>query len=218
MRHCDRCGVGFAGELDRCPLCDTELRGEAVPSPFPRNEVKRSGTAALRVIGFATGTAVLAMLFAGHVFSLHMELVFGVCLALLTNYLFVRHILLRSPDFLRLMARYFLVLLAIAALWFVLTGNQLVTTWVIPCICLVALVFDAVLVCVFRDTFVMGYAKYLLFDVLFGLAPLVFVAVGLTTWDVPSYISAFVACVLLLALLVFMRERLTAEIRKLFTA
>lgn len=218
MRRCERCGVAFAGELERCPLCDAELQGDATPSPFPRNEVKRSGTMALRVIGFATGTAVLAMLFVGHMFSLHGELVFGVCLALLTNYLFVRHILLRAPDFLRLMARYFLVLLALAALWFVVTGNQFVATWVIPCVCLVALVFDAVLVCVFRGTFVSGYAKYLLFNVVFGLVPLALSAAGLTTWDVPSYVSAFVACVLFLALLVFMRERLMAEVRKLFTA
>ena len=39
----------------------------------------------------------------------------------------------------------------------------------IPAICLVALVTDAVLVCVFRGTFVSGYAKYLLLDVLLGI-------------------------------------------------
>ena len=58
------------------------------------------------------------------------------------------------------------------------------------------------------------HAKYVLLDVLFGLAPLVLVALGLTTWDVLAFVSAAVACVLLLALLVFMREQLVAEIRK----
>ena len=218
MKHCDRCGVSFTGELDRCPLCKAELTGTAVPSVFPCNEVKRSETMALRVLAFATGTGVLATLFAGHIFSLYSEIVFGVCLALLTNYLFVRHILSHAPDFLRLVVRYFLVLLGAAALWFVFTGNLVVTTWVIPCICLAALITDAVLLCVFRSTFFVGYAKYLLFNVVFGLVPLVLAAANLTTWDVPSFASAFVACVLLLALVVFMRDRLVQEVRKLFTA
>ena len=49
-------------------------------------------------------------------------------------------------------------------------------------------------------------------------AALGLVALGLTTRAWPAASSAFVACVLLLALVVFARERLTAEIRKLFTA
>ncbi|MBS5478499.1 MAG: reverse gyrase, partial [Coriobacteriia bacterium] len=114
--------------------------------------------------------------------------------------------------------RYFLILLLLAFVWFALTGNLVVTTYVIPSICLLALVFDAVLVCVFRGTFVSGYAKYLLFDVVLGICPLALVATGLTTWDILAYVSALVACVLLLALVVFMHERLVAELRKLFAA
>ena len=48
--------------------------------------------------------------------------------------------------------------------------------------------------------------------------PLLFVALGFTTWDVLAYVSALVACVLLLGLVVFARERLAAEVRKLFMA
>ena len=64
------------------------------------------------------------------------------------NYLFVRNILVHRPDFLRVIVRYFLILLALAAVWFVVTGNLAVTTFVIPGICLVALVFDTVLLAV----------------------------------------------------------------------
>ena len=60
--------------------------------------------------------------------------------------------------------------------------------------------------------------RYLLLDVVFGLAPLALVALGLTTWDVPAFVSALVSSVFLLWLLVFMRRQLLAEIHKLFTA
>ena len=129
------------------------------------------------------------MLFLGRTLGLPGDIVLTVCLGLVVNYLFVRNILVHTPDFLRVVVRYFLILLAIAALWYLITRNPVVTTFVIPGICLVALVFDAVLVAVFRGTFVSGYAKYLLFDVVLGLIPLALVALGLTTWDVPANVE-----------------------------
>jgi hypothetical protein len=217
MRGCDKCGVEFTGELDRCPLCLSELTGQAEPSVFPQNKVRKSGVAALKVLAFATGICLLAMAFVGHLLSLSLGIVITVCLALVMNYLFVRNILVHSPDFLRVVIRYFLFLLAVALLWFLFTSNLLVTTYVIPGICLVALVTDTVLIAIFRGTFVSGYAKYLLFDVALGLAPLILVALGLTTWDILAYISALVSSAFLLWVLIFMRQRLLAEIRKLLS-
>jgi hypothetical protein len=65
---------------------------------------------------------------------------------------------------------------------------------------------------------VSGYAKYLLFDAALGLASMILVALGLTTWNMPAYISALVSSVFLLWILVFMRQQLMAEIRKLLSA
>ena len=218
MKRCGKCCVSFTGDLDRCPLCQAELSGKAEPSAFPRNEVRKSGAVALSVLAFVSGACLLAMLFLGRLLGLPGDIVLTVCLGLVVNYLFVRNILVHTPDFLRVVVRYFLILLAIAALWYLITRNPVVTTFVIPGICLVALVFDAVLVAVFRGTFVSGYAKYLLFDVVLGLIPLALVALGLATWDVPANVSALTASVLLLALLVFTRKQLVAEVRKLFSA
>ena len=158
MRHCDKCGIDFSGDLERCPLCQAELTGEASAPMFPPNVLKRSGAIALRVIAFATGVAIIVMLFLTRMVKLPSDVVFTVCLALLINYAFVRHIIGHAPDFLRLVARYFLVLLACALLGFVLTGNYAWSTFVVPGISLAALVTDAVLVCVFRKDFVSGYA------------------------------------------------------------
>lgn len=218
MKRCDKCGISLNGDLDRCPLCQAELSGEASPAVFPVNEVRKSGTVALAVLGFVTGAALLVTLFVGYMVPLPWDIVVSVCVALAVNYLFVRNIITHSPDFLRVVARYFLVLLGIAAMWYLVTRNSAVTTYVIPGICLVALVYDTVLLAVFRGTFVSGYAKYLLFDVLLGLAPLALVALGLVTWEVPALVSALAASVFLLGLLVFTRKQLIAEVRKLFNA
>lgn len=218
MRRCSKCGVAFTGDLDRCPLCQAELEGEAEPSVFPVNAVRKSGAVALAVLAFVTGACLIALPFLGHLLDIPGDIVLAVCVGLALNYLFVRNIIVHIPDFLRVVARYFLILLAIAAAWFLVTGNLIVTTFVIPGICLTAIVYDVVLVAVFRGTFVSGYAKYLLFDVVLGVAPLALSILGLTTWDVPAYASALSACVFLLALLVFTRRQLLAEMRKLFSA
>lgn len=217
MKQCDRCDVSIGGNLDKCPLCHAELQGTAEPSVFPRNEALESGSLALKILAFATGACLLFTGFMWLLLSLPGDIVLVVCLAFVLNYFYVRNILIHRPDFLRVVVRYFLILLAIAILWYIITLNQLVTTFVIPSICLVALIFDTVLLVLFRGTFVSGYAKYLLFDLLFGFAPLILVAFNLTLWNVPAYISALVAAVLLLGLLVFVRKQLLAEIRKLFS-
>ena len=218
MKQCNKCSVEFTGDLDQCPLCQAELAGEALPSVFPRNEIRKSGTVALAVLGFATGACLLAVVFLAQIFPLPWDIPLIICVALAINYLFVRNIITHSPDFLRVVVRYFLVLLGLAALWYLVSRNPVITTFVIPGICFVALVFDTVLVAVFRGTFVSGYAKYLLFDVILGLIPPGLVTLGLTTWNLPAYISAFTASVFLLGLLVFTRKQLVAEVRKLFAA
>lgn len=217
MKHCNKCGVDMGGQLDKCPLCHAELSGKAEPSVFPRNVAKASGTEALKVLAFVSGACILGLVFLWQLIALPGDIVLALCLGLVMNYLFVRSILMHSPNFLRVVIRYFLILLAITFVWFLITQNPFVTTFIIPGICLLALAFDAVLVTVFRGTFVSGYAKYLLFDVFLGLTPLILVALGLTTWNVLAYTSAFVASLLFLALAIFMRKQLLAELRKLFS-
>ncbi|MDR2106664.1 MAG: DUF6320 domain-containing protein [Coriobacteriales bacterium] len=218
MRHCSRCGVDFGGELERCPLCQTPLQGEATPSVFPHNTVRKSGTTALKVLAFATGAYLLIMLLLGFTLTLPPGIVFAICLALTLNYLIVRNIIIHAPDFLRVVARYFLFLIAMTLVWFLVTQNLLVTTYVVPGICLLALIFDNVLLLLFRSTFIHGYAKYLLFDVVLGLMPLLLVALGLTTWNLLAYISALAAILSLLWVMIFLRRQLFSEIRKLFSA
>lgn len=217
MRHCGKCKVEFGGELKKCPLCQAELTGKAEPSVFPYNEAKKTGSMALAILAFTTGATLLLALFLWYTLSLPGNIILSVCIALVVNYLFVRNIIMHNPNFLRVVVRYFLILLAIAVIWFLLTQNLFVTTFVIPGICLMALVFDAILLIIFRGTFVSGYAKYLLFNVVLGLAPLLLVALGLTTWELPAFISALTSSILFLALLVFLHKQLLAELRKLFS-
>ena len=126
--------------------------------------------------------------------------------------LFINSAILHVPRPLRLMFRYFYIMLAIALVWFVATMNHVVTMFVIPITCLVSLVFDVVLLIVLRAKAIDEYAKYLAFDIVAGLMPLTFIPLGWAPWDV------LVSLLVLLGLLVFARRQLFSEFGKQFSA
>ena len=126
--------------------------------------------------------------------------------------LFINSAILHVPRPLRLMFRYFYIMLAIALVWFVATMNHVVTMFVIPITCLASLVFDVVLLIVLRAKAIDEYAKYLAFDIVAGLMPLTFIPLGWAPWDVLVMVSG------LLGLLVFARRQLFSEFGKQFSA
>lgn len=218
MRSCDECGVEYSGSLAHCPLCGTALVGPASPEAFPVQRAKAPSKLARRLLWWLTFAAMVAVAVASWTAALRPWPAAFACLALLVNYMFIRNVMVHRPDFLRIAERWFLALLAVAVLWWLATGRPWLSSLVIPALCLAALVTNTVLVAAYRDTFVQGYAKYLLYDVALGFVPLAFSLAGWVPWPWLCYASAAAAVALTLVLLVLTRRQIIAEVRKLFTA
>ena len=173
MKHCDACTVDFTGDMARCPLCQNELCGEASPAAFPAQQIYlRPRRLAVEIITFVTGVILLLHGFFSYLFSWPIPIASASAAALIISVLFINSAILHVPRPLRLMFRYFYIMLAIALVWFVATMNHVVTMFVIPITCLVSLVFDVVLLIVLRAKAIDEYAKYLAFDIVAGLMPL----------------------------------------------
>lgn len=218
MRTCPKCAVSFAGDLRRCPLCGTPLEGMPTPEAFPVRKAKAPRKLARRVLWITTLAGMLVAILAGVIIKTSPWPVVFTCVALFVNYLCLRNAIVHRPDAVRLAERWFLALLAIAVLWWLATGMPWVASLVIPTICVAASIANTVLVVALRDTFVQGYAKYLLYDAVLGFVPLVFALAGWVRWPWLCYVSAIAAVILALALLLLTRRQLIAEIRKLLTA
>ncbi|WP_251197309.1 DUF6320 domain-containing protein [Anaerotardibacter muris] len=218
MMHCDRCQLDFTGQLDHCPLCGSALKGTPVPAVFPENEWARPKKLARRSLIALTLVGLALVIFAGVLGGASIVTIVAGCAAVLISYVFVRNVVVHSPSFLRMVQRYFLVLIALALLFLLATGDRSVATYVVPAISAIALLVNGVLVVLFRNTFVQGYAKYLLYELVLGLVPLALVAAGMTTWAVPSIITAIGALLLLVLMLTLTRRQLADELRKLFHA
>lgn len=216
MKQCPSCRVGFTGDLDRCPLCGDELTGVASPSVFPKSEIAAPRKLAARMLLVMT-LAVLALVISiGFAAKTAPLLVAAACVALIVNYIFVRNIIVHVSSMLRMIERYYLVLMALALICVAATGDTNVATFVIPVLSLIALLSNGVLVIMFRNAFVQGYAKYLLFDLALGIVPLVLLACGLVWWAPLAMASAVVAVLLLVVMLCFTGQQLVSELRKLF--
>ena len=207
MKHCDACTVDFTGDMARCPLCQNELRGEASPAAFPAQQIYLRPRRLAVLHGFFS-----------YLFSWPIPIASASAAALIISVLFINSAILHVPRPLRLMFRYFYIMLAIALVWFVATMNHVVTMFVIPITCLVSLVFDVVLLIVLRAKAIDEYAKYLAFDIVAGLMPLTFIPPGWAPWDVLVMVSGLVSLLVLLGLLVFARRQLFSEFGKQFSA
>ena len=208
MKHCDACTVDFTGDMARCPLCQNELRGEASPAAFPAQQIYlRPRRLAVEIITFVTGAILLLHGFLSYLFSWPIPIASASAAALIISVLFINSAILHVPRPLRLMFRYFYIMLAIALVWFVATMNHVVTMFVIPITCLVSLVFDVVLLIVLRAKAIDEYAKYL-----------AFIPLGWAPWDVLVMVSGLVSLLVLLGLLVFARRQLFSEFGKQFSA
>lgn len=218
MRHCSRCDIDYTGDLDRCPLCASELTGEVVPSPFPcipMQRVSRRARYTLLAI-----TAILMAVFAAIWFAFGLSWEIGVTGegVLVLNCVFLWNLLVQSPNGLRVVKRYFLVLMAMALLAYIGTQSPIISTYVIPFISLGAIAFDAVLLFVMHSRLMTEYAKYVLYDIVFGVVPFVLVLMGAVTWAPLSILCMVAAVLLLAALMIGIRGTVTDETKKLFTS
>lgn len=218
MMRCDECRADFRGDLDKCPLCGSELRGTPVPSAFPKIGHERKSRRVRAMLGGATLVMLAAIVALCVVAGVSAWRCVLACAALVVNYVFVRNMVVHSPDVLRLLQRYYFVLVAMAFIWFFATWDASISTYVIPCLCITGTLFESLLLAVFRSRFLGDYAKYLLFVIVLGVLPLALFFTGTVEWPALPVLSAAFAALLAAGLGAFARKGVAAEARKLFDA
>lgn len=218
MMRCNACRADFRGDLDRCPLCGDALEGKPVSSAFPKIGLERKSRRVRTVLGIVTLgllVAIVALCIAAQLSAWRCAMAAA---ALAVNYVFVRNMLVHAPDVLRLLQRYYLVLVAMAFIWFLATGDPSISTFVIPCLCITGTLFEGVLLVAFRSRFLADYAKYLVFVIALGMMPLALFPTGTVQWAALPVASAAFAALLAAALGLFARKQVAREARKLFDA
>lgn len=139
----------------------------------------------------------------------------SVAVALTVNYLFVRNIILHSPSVFRSVVRYFLVIIALAYIWYAATGDQNAIDFIIPGISITSLVFDSMLIILLSRQFTGAYSKYILFNIAIGLIPLAFLAAHAVENPIPSAFNLAAAVGTGIILCLSMGGQLADELKRL---
>lgn len=212
---CDSCGIDVSGRHSACPLCGSPLAGTHVPSPFPPSSLRKTSRKAQMVLGAVTFALIVLAALLCTLLQTSIGITVTAGIALAVNFLFVRNIILHSPSVFRSVVRYFLVVIALAYVWYAATGNQNAIDYVIPGISITSLVFDSMLIVLLSRQFTGTYSKYVIFNIAIGLVPLAFLAANAVKNPVLSMIDLAAAVGTGIVLCLSMGSHLADELKRL---
>lgn len=115
-----------------------------------------------------------------------------------------------------MMNKYFWIILILFFIWFLTTKSLIITTYLIPILCIIIFVFNSITMLVLKKSYIIKFAKTILLDCLIGLIPLILVVFKLTTFEMLSYICAILGLLVFVGLLIFCKEDIIEEFKKVF--
>ena len=215
MKKCSKCMIEFNGNLKICPLCQSELYGNNTNSVFPKLNYKKNKLLykILLFVSFCIG-----ILFAFIEYNIHSSLYITkyVIFGLITNYVLIKFIHNNYKNVLKMMNGYFFVLIILFLLWFWITKSLIITTYLVPVLCIIIFIFNSITLLVLKDSYLIKFVKTILLDCLVGLIPLLLVYLKLTTFDLLSYICVLLDIMFFIGLLIFCKDNVIEEIKKIF--
>ena len=215
MSKCKKCNIEYNGNLELCPLCQTELVGKKTESVFPKIKNTKE-TILYKILLFVSFSIGVLFAFTEYMISKKLTISKFIVLGLLTNYVLVKFILKNYKDVLKMMNKYFWIILILFFAWYFVTKSLIITTYLIPILCLVIFAFNSITMLVFKDDYIMKFSKTILLDCVIGLIPLLLVFLKLSTFPVLSYICGILDLLIFTGLIIFCKDNIINELKKIF--
>lgn len=215
MSKCKKCNIEYNGNLDLCPLCQTELVGEKSESVFPKLKNTKE-TILYKILLFVSFSIGVLFAFTEYMISKELTISKFIVLGLLTNYVLVKFILKNYKDVLKMMNKYFWIILILFFAWYFVTKSLIITTYLIPILCLVIFAFNSITMLVLKDDYIMKFSKTILLDCVIGLIPLLLVFLKLSTFPLLSYICGVLDLLIFTGLIIFCKDNIINELKKIF--
>ena len=92
MSKCKKCNIEYNGNLELCPLCQTELVGKKTESVFPKIKNTKE-TILYKILLFVSFSIGVLFAFTEYMISKELTISKFIVLGLLTNYVLVKFIL-----------------------------------------------------------------------------------------------------------------------------
>lgn len=213
MRKCNKCQISYTGNIERCPLCQGKLTGEKEASPFP--QIHDHKKKILYKILLFTAVSI-GIVFAFLEYLIHKEFTITkyAVLGLFTIYTLAIVIIRKYKNILKMMNKYFIIILILLFAWFLLTKSLIITTYIIPIFCMAILIFNSITMLVLKDTYIDKFLGIILLDCLIGLIPALFNLFNLTTNNILTYTCSLLDILIFIGLIIFCYDKILEELTR----
>ena len=217
MKYCVKCGVKVHGAENVCPLCQHSLSGESEERVYPPvPTVYRQHEIFFKILILSTIAAGVACCAVNLLLPQHGYWSVFVILGILCFWISLAYAVRRKDNIPKNITVQVFLISVLGLGWDLLTGwRGWSLNFVIPIACSVALLSLAIIAKVMKIP-PGDYIVYLIVDILFGIAPLVFYLTGLVSIALPSIICISLSILTLSALIVFEGKNMFQEMIKRF--
>lgn len=217
MKYCEKCGVKVRGAETVCPLCQRSLSGEAEESVYPPiPTVYRQHETFFKILILSTIAAGVVCAAVNLLLPQSGYWAVFVVLGILCFWVSLAYAVRRKDNIPKNITVQVFLVSILGFGWDLLIGwRGWSLNFVIPIACSVALLSLAIIARVMKLP-PGDYIVYLIVDIVFGIAPLVFYLTGLLSIALPSIICISLSVLTLSALIVFEGKNMFQELTKRF--
>lgn len=203
MKKCVSCNIQFNTKDKYCPLCNNKLEGKYKDNIYPVNIRKNKSNLILKVILFISVViAVISVFVEYHNFK-KIEISLYIILILLTNICVIKYIFSSYKNIIKLFGRYGFIIDVLLLIWFYFTRAYVITNIIIPFVAIVELIFNFIVGIALRDSYFTRYSDLIVLNLLISILPCILVLLGLTTYNLVSWICFLISIIIISFLFIF---------------
>lgn len=217
MKYCDKCKLKIAGKRKYCPLCQNLLSGsdEDQEEVFPHiTTLYRRYTVFFRIMIFVSVAAAVISVLLNMLIPSRRAWSFFVVIGIGCMWVSLYTAINKRNNIPKNITYQVCIVAVVVMIWDYITGrNGWSIDYVIPIMCIVAMVFLAVISKIMKME-VEDYILYLIIGGIFGILPVIFIATGKLRVLYPSMICVAASIISLTALIVFYGPSMSAELKR----
>lgn len=217
MKHCDKCNIDVRGNLERCPLCQHTLTGEATPPEFPivrsiYEKYEQFFKLAVLITSALTVISIAVNMILPHTGKWSLFVLFGVICSWITTHLCIKKRRVLSQN----ISTQAVIVSILCVIWDAFTGwHGWSVDYVVP------IIFAAAIVALFIMTKILrlnmpDYVFSIVICTFFGLVPLILCLTGITRLIIPSAICMALSLLSLITLILYDGKELWTTLSKKF--
>lgn len=216
MKYCEHCNVTIKGIRTNCPLCENTLTGNGKEEEelFPFIPESYHYNLILRIMIFLTICIIAISLAVNIMFPVKVNWPLLVTLGMLCIWVSLAVVIKQRHNIPKSITWQVAIIVLLAIFWDHWIGYKgWSLDFVLPITCVAAMIVMSVTAKI-MNLAIRDFIIYLLLDGLFGILPVIFLALNIITVKYPSIVCVTVSVISLTAVILFKGEEILEELNK----